>query len=98
MGADHGASSAERMRLTRQRRRQGFRCVSIEIREREISALIRRKRLSLDDRTGAPRGRRDSNVMRLGPSAPLQGGDPGQSFVRSSGYRGARRAAFDRRL
>jgi hypothetical protein len=45
-----GASSAERMRLTRQRRRQGLRCLVIEIREREISALIRRKRLSPDDR------------------------------------------------
>jgi hypothetical protein len=32
------------------RRRQGLRCVTIELREREISALIRRKRLSPDDR------------------------------------------------
>jgi hypothetical protein len=45
-----GPSSAERMRLTRQRRRQGLRCVVIEIREREIDALIRRKRLAPDDR------------------------------------------------
>lgn len=46
----HGASSAGRMRLARQRRRQGLRCVVIEIREREIDVLIRRKRLALDDR------------------------------------------------
>jgi hypothetical protein len=44
-----GATSKDRMRLTRQRRRQGLRCVVIEIREREIDALIRRKRLAPDD-------------------------------------------------
>ena len=46
----HGASSAERMRWTRQRRRQGLRCLTIELREREIDALIRRKKLAADDR------------------------------------------------
>ncbi len=46
----HRASSADRMRRTRQRRRQGLRCITIELREREIDALIRRKRLSAGDR------------------------------------------------
>src|SRR5271166_2755965 len=50
----HGVSSAERMRLTRLRRRQGLRCVTIGIREREIDALIRRIRLSPDDRANLP--------------------------------------------
>ena len=46
----HGASSAERMRLARERRRLGLLCVILEIREREIDALIRRGRLSAGDR------------------------------------------------
>ena len=49
-GHARGASSKERMRLTRQRRQQGLRGVVVEIREREIDALIRRKRLAPDDR------------------------------------------------
>jgi hypothetical protein len=38
------------MRRTRLRRLQGLRCVTIELREREMDALIRRKRLAPDDR------------------------------------------------
>ena len=34
--------AAERMRLYRQRRRSGLRCLLIELRETEIDALIRR--------------------------------------------------------
>ena len=33
--------SAERMRLHRERRRHGLRCVTIELRESEISTLVR---------------------------------------------------------
>jgi hypothetical protein len=34
--------AAERMRLYRERRRSGLRCLSIELRETEIDALIRK--------------------------------------------------------
>jgi hypothetical protein len=34
--------AAERMRLYRERRRSGLRCLTIELRETEIDALIRR--------------------------------------------------------
>jgi hypothetical protein len=36
------SSAAERMRLYRERRRSGLRCLIIELRETEIDALIRR--------------------------------------------------------
>jgi hypothetical protein len=39
------SSAAERMRAHRQRRRDGMRCVSLEIRNSEINALICRKLL-----------------------------------------------------
>jgi hypothetical protein len=35
------SSAAERMRLHRERRRNGMRCLMIELRETEIDALIR---------------------------------------------------------
>jgi hypothetical protein len=35
------SAAAERMRLHRDRRRNGRRCVTIELRETEISALVR---------------------------------------------------------
>jgi len=44
------STSAERMARSRERRRKGLRCVNIEIYEREIDALVRRGRLSPDDR------------------------------------------------
>ena len=42
--------AAERMRLHRERRRQGLRCLTIELRETEIEALIRRGFLKSETR------------------------------------------------
>lgn len=36
------SAAAERMRLHRERRRQGLRCIIVELRETEIDALVRR--------------------------------------------------------
>jgi hypothetical protein len=44
------SSSAVRMRWLRERRRRGVRFLAIEIREREIEALIQRGRLRPDHR------------------------------------------------
>jgi hypothetical protein len=44
------SAGAARMARSRERRRKGLRCVSIELREAEIDTLIRRGRLSPDDR------------------------------------------------
>jgi hypothetical protein len=44
------ASAAERMRLHRERRRQGLRCLMIELRETEIDALIRKGLLKPETR------------------------------------------------
>ena len=44
------STAAERMRRHRQRRRRNLRCVMVELREREIDALIRRAELPPDDR------------------------------------------------
>jgi hypothetical protein len=41
---------AERMRRHRQRRRDGMRCIQLEIRETEIEELIRRKLLKEETR------------------------------------------------
>jgi hypothetical protein len=35
------SAAAHRMRLHRERRRQGLRCLTIELRKREITALVR---------------------------------------------------------
>jgi hypothetical protein len=43
-------SPAERMRLTRERRRRGLRLLAVELRESEIDALVRRGRLAPQDR------------------------------------------------
>jgi hypothetical protein len=43
-------SPAERMRLTRYRRRKGLRFLTVELRESEIDGLIRRGRLAPADR------------------------------------------------
>jgi hypothetical protein len=43
-------AAAERMRRHRQRRRDGLRCVMIELRETEIDALISSGLLAADDR------------------------------------------------
>jgi hypothetical protein len=43
-------AGAERMRRHRQRRRDGMRCLQLEIRDTEIDELIRRKLLKQDMR------------------------------------------------
>jgi hypothetical protein len=48
---------AERMRRHRDRRQKGLRCVRIELREAEIDALVRRRRL-------APGSRLDLGAVR----------------------------------
>ncbi len=42
------ARAAERMRRSRNRRRKGFRCYTLELRESEIAALVRRGLLAPD--------------------------------------------------
>jgi hypothetical protein len=49
-GQEARADSAERMRRCRARRKNRLQCVTIELRETEIDALVRRGRLSADDR------------------------------------------------
>lgn len=44
------ASACERMRAHRQRHKAGLRCVTIELRETEVTELIRRKLLDPDAR------------------------------------------------
>ena len=44
------SAAAERMRLHRERRQQGLRCLTIEVRETEIDALIRTGLLRADMR------------------------------------------------
>jgi hypothetical protein len=45
-----GSPAAERMRLHRERKKNGMRCFMIEIREMEIEALIRKGFLKADTR------------------------------------------------
>ena len=47
------SAAADRMRLHRQRRRAGMRCLMIELRETEIDALIRKGLLKGDMRNDA---------------------------------------------
>ena len=51
------AAAAERMRYHRERRREGLRCVTIELRETEVTELIRRKLLD-------PAARSDLRAIR----------------------------------
>ena len=44
------SAAAERMRRHRERRREGLRCVTIELRETEIDALVRNGFLKTDAR------------------------------------------------
>ena len=44
------SAAAQRMRLHRERRRHGLRCLTIELREMEIDALIRRGLLNTEMR------------------------------------------------
>ena len=43
------SAAAERMRLHRERRRKGLRCLTIELRETEINALIGKKAVARND-------------------------------------------------
>jgi hypothetical protein len=43
------SAAAERMRAHRQRRRDGLRCLTIELRETEIDALIGKKAVARND-------------------------------------------------
>ena len=45
--------AAERMRLFRERRRKGLRCVTIELHEDEIDALVRKGLLNVEMRNDA---------------------------------------------
>ena len=44
------SAAAQRMRAHRQRRREGLRCIVVQLRETEIDELIRRKLLQVDAR------------------------------------------------
>jgi hypothetical protein len=44
------SNAAQRMRAHRQRRRDGLRCIVVQLRETEIDELIRRKLLQADAR------------------------------------------------
>jgi hypothetical protein len=44
------SAAAERMHLHRERKRQGLRCLTVELRETEIDTLIRRGMLKADAR------------------------------------------------
>jgi hypothetical protein len=48
-GKQGHSTAAERMRRHRQRRSRNLRCLMVELREREIDALIRRAGLPPDD-------------------------------------------------
>jgi hypothetical protein len=48
-----GSAAAERMRLHRERRRQGLRCLTIEVRESEIDTLVRMGLLKSEMRNDA---------------------------------------------
>jgi hypothetical protein len=56
---------AERMRRHRERRRDGLRCLIIELRETEVDALIQKRFLKSD-------ARNDNNAVRDGLYAHLE--------------------------
>jgi hypothetical protein len=60
------SAAAERMRAHRERRRQGLRCLMIELRETEIDALIRKGLLK-------PETRNNPTVLREALYALLDG-------------------------
>lgn len=63
---EHFRTSARRMRLHRARREKGLRCLTVELREREIEALVAKGLLS-----SASRG--DSESIRKALYAYLDG-------------------------
>src|SRR5262249_36520993 len=52
------SAAARRMRAHRKRRKAGLRCLTIELRETEVTELIRRKLLEAD-------ARHDKNAVRM---------------------------------
>jgi hypothetical protein len=58
------SAAAERMRLHRERRRQGLSCLTIELRETEIDALVRRGLLKAETRN-------DEHAVRMALYAHL---------------------------
>jgi hypothetical protein len=66
VGTANRSAAAERMRLHRERRRQGLRCFLIELRETEIDALIRKGLLK-------PETRNDPNAVSVALYAFLDG-------------------------
>jgi hypothetical protein len=52
------SAAAQRMRAHRKRRKAGLRCLTIELRETEVTELIRRKLLEGD-------ARHDKNAVRM---------------------------------
>ena len=52
------SAAARRMRAHRKRRQAGLRCLTIELRETEVTELIRRKLLEAD-------ARHDKNAVRM---------------------------------
>ena len=52
------SAAAQRMRAHRKRRKAGLRCLTIELRETEVTELIRRKLLEAD-------ARHDKNAVRM---------------------------------
>ena len=57
------SAAAIRMRRHRERRRDGLRCMTIELRETEVTALIRKGFLKEDVRNDRPSG--EDRVLRL---------------------------------
>jgi hypothetical protein len=53
VGTANRSAAAERMRLHRERRRQGLRCLMIELRETEIDVLIRKGLLKPETRNNS---------------------------------------------
>jgi hypothetical protein len=49
-GASQLSAAAQRMRRHRERRREGLQCITVELRETEIDALVRKGLLAADQR------------------------------------------------
>ena len=52
--ATHSKTSARRMRLHRARRQKGLRCLTVELREREVEALVAKGLLPSNSRDDTP--------------------------------------------
>ena len=60
------SAAAQRMRAHRKRRKAGLRCLTIELRETEVTELVRRKLLEAD-------ARHDKNAIRMALYRHLDG-------------------------